>query len=178
MYDNLSKYNLPYPEAIFDISYFLKTPEPFFTLAKELFPGNFHPTICHYFIKLLHDKGLLLRNYTQNIDVLESIAGVPDEFLVEAHGSFKRASCVGQRIEDDESSDSEDDLYRFKSPINKTARCGLKYSTDWVKTQVLLNRIPKCEGCGGLVKPDIVFFGEQLPERFHRLIEKDFLGIF
>lgn len=35
--------------------------------------------------------------------------------------------------------------------------------------------IPKCDECKeGVVKPDIVFFGELLPERFHHLIDQDF----
>jgi NAD-dependent SIR2 family protein deacetylase len=33
--------------------------------------GNYQPTPTHHFIKLLHDKGLLLRCFTQNIDSLE-----------------------------------------------------------------------------------------------------------
>jgi len=33
----------------------------------------------HWFIRLLHAKGLLLRNYTQNIDMLEAKAGLPAE---------------------------------------------------------------------------------------------------
>ncbi|KAJ1351148.1 NAD-dependent protein deacetylase sirtuin-2 [Parelaphostrongylus tenuis] len=37
LYDNLQKYNLPDPQAIFDISFFRKNPEPFFELSKELF---------------------------------------------------------------------------------------------------------------------------------------------
>jgi len=56
LYDNLQKYNLPYPEAIFEISYFKKNPKPFFLLAKELYPGNFAPTPTHYFVKLLEKK--------------------------------------------------------------------------------------------------------------------------
>lgn len=40
-------------------------PEPFFKLAKELYPGKFKPTPCHYFMKLLSDKGILLRHFTQ-----------------------------------------------------------------------------------------------------------------
>ena len=72
LYDNLQKYNLPYPEAIFDINYFTYDQQPFFALAKELYPsGYYRPNAVHYFIRLLHDKGLLLRNYTQNIDGLE-----------------------------------------------------------------------------------------------------------
>jgi len=71
LYANLQKYNLPYPEAIFDINYFKQNPKPFFELAKELFTGNYQPTSTHRFIRLLEEEGKLLRNYTQNIDGLE-----------------------------------------------------------------------------------------------------------
>jgi NAD-dependent deacetylase sirtuin 2 len=50
-------------------------PKPFCVLAKELYPDNFKPTAAHFFIKLLEDKGLLVRHYTQNIDTLERCAG-------------------------------------------------------------------------------------------------------
>ena len=63
---------MPYAEAIFDIDYFRIDPKPFFQLAKELYPsGLVRPNLCHYFIRLLSQKGLLLRMYTQNIDGLE-----------------------------------------------------------------------------------------------------------
>ena len=52
------------------------------------------PTFAHHFSKLLEDKGMLLRNYTQNIDTLERVAGVSGEKLVEAHGSFSGAHCI------------------------------------------------------------------------------------
>ena len=55
---------------------------------QELFPGTFVPTPAHFFIKLLHDKGLLLRCFTQNIDSLEHQAGLPKEAIVAAHGNF------------------------------------------------------------------------------------------
>lgn len=40
LYDNLEKYDLPHPELVFDIGYFRHTPEAFYCLAKELYPGN------------------------------------------------------------------------------------------------------------------------------------------
>ncbi|XP_063784517.1 NAD-dependent protein deacetylase sirtuin-3, mitochondrial-like isoform X3 [Pseudophryne corroboree] len=93
LYDNMQRYNVPYPEAIFDIDYFTHNPKPFFALAKELYPGKYKPNVVHYFVRLLHDKGLLLRCYTQNIDGLERTAGIPPKKLVEAHGTFSSASC-------------------------------------------------------------------------------------
>ena len=74
LYDNLCQYNIPYPEAIFDLSFFHVNPKPFMTLAKEIWPsGIFHPNYVHFFVKLLEEKGRLLRVYSQNIDGLERI---------------------------------------------------------------------------------------------------------
>ncbi len=97
LYHNLNL-NLPYPEAVFDLDYFRRHPSPFYTLCRDLFPGTFKPTPCHFFIKILADNNLLLRNYTQNIDMLERLAGLPSDLIVEAHGSFARAKCCGRAI--------------------------------------------------------------------------------
>nr|XP_020475563.1 NAD-dependent protein deacetylase sirtuin-3, mitochondrial isoform X2 [Monopterus albus] len=94
LYDNLQQYDLPYAEAIFEIDFFHQNPNPFFALAKELYPGNYQPNLTHYFVRLLHKKGQLLRMYTQNIDGLERLAGIPPEILVEAHGTFATATCT------------------------------------------------------------------------------------
>ena len=102
LYDNLKKYDLPKPEAIFDIEFFREDPTPFYDLARDLLPSNYHPTPMHHFIRLLQDKGLLLRCYTQNIDTLERQAGVKSEYLIEAHANtnthihtFRRGKRVG-----------------------------------------------------------------------------------
>jgi NAD-dependent SIR2 family protein deacetylase len=94
LYSQLEKYELPRPEAVFDLQFFKDNPKPFCTLAKEMFPGRHRPTTTHAFLKLLQDKGLLLRCYTQNIDTLERVAGIEPDRLVEAHGSFASVSCV------------------------------------------------------------------------------------
>ncbi|KPJ01463.1 NAD-dependent deacetylase sirtuin-2 [Papilio xuthus] len=147
LYHNLQKYNLPEPQAIFDISFFRDNPKPFFTLAKELYPGSFKPTISHYFIRLLHEKGLLLRHYTQNIDTLERVAGLPEEKIVEAHGTFYTSHCLN---------------------------CRKEYSLEYVKEIIFADQIPICTECPGIIKPDIVFFGESLPDRFQNCLREDF----
>ncbi|XP_062370463.1 NAD-dependent protein deacetylase sirtuin-2 [Cinclus cinclus] len=149
LYSNLQSYDLPYPEAIFEIGFFKKHPEPFFALARELYPGQFKPTICHYFMRLLQDKGLLLRCYTQNIDTLERVAGLDPELLVEAHGTFFTSHCL-------------------------RPSCRQRYGLAWMRERIFSSLVPKCEKCQGLVKPDIVFFGESLPSRFFALLESDF----
>eukprot|EP00471_Norrisiella_sphaerica_P011297 CAMPEP_0184494182 /NCGR_PEP_ID=MMETSP0113_2-20130426/28069_1 /TAXON_ID=91329 /ORGANISM="Norrisiella sphaerica, Strain BC52" /LENGTH=303 /DNA_ID=CAMNT_0026879825 /DNA_START=87 /DNA_END=998 /DNA_ORIENTATION=- len=150
LYDNLQKYNLPRPEAIFDIGFFEENPEAFCLLAKELYPGNFCATPTHCFIRLLAEKKVLLRNFTQNIDTLEFRAGIPEDLVVQAHGGFSSAHCI---------------------------KCKKYHNPDFVKKEVFANEIPRCQKsakCNGLVKPDIVFFGENLPRRYWSLSGKDF----
>ncbi|KAE9583039.1 NAD-dependent protein deacetylase hst2-1 [Colletotrichum fructicola] len=139
LYANLARLNLPYAEAVFDISYFRKHPEPFYYLAKELYPGKFFPTVSHVFIALLAKKGLLQMNFTQNIDCLERRAGVPDDKIIEAHGSFATQRCI---------------------------ECATPFPDDKMLQHVQAEIVPRCGTCDGLVKPDIVFFGEALPEAF------------
>ncbi|XP_074740858.1 NAD-dependent protein deacetylase sirtuin-3, mitochondrial isoform X1 [Strix uralensis] len=139
LYSNLEQYDIPYPEAIFELMYFCVNPKPFFTLAKELYPGNYRPNYAHYFLRLLHDKGLLLRLYTQNIDGLERAAGIPPDKLVEAHGTFATATCTV---------------------------CRRKFPGEDLRGDVMADRVPRCPVCTGVIKPDIVFFGEELPQRF------------
>lgn len=64
----MEKYDLPTPEAIFDIRYFRENPKPFYTLYQELYPDGtkYRPTYAHCFFKLLDDKKLLERVFTQN----------------------------------------------------------------------------------------------------------------
>lgn len=141
LYSQLEKYNLPHPQAIFELDYYKSNPQPFCTLAKELWPGNYSPTLSHHFLKLLHNKGLLMRSFTQNIDGLELVAGLPEEKLIAAHGSFHKSHCI---------------------------ECKQLHALEWMKEKIFAGEVPRCTkaDCGALVKPDIVFFGEALPERF------------
>jgi len=147
LYDNLQKYNLAHATDVFDIEFFKVNPKPFNMLAKELFPGPFKPSLTHYFIRLLHEKGVLLRLFSQNIDGLEALAGLPENKIVQAHGSFNGAKCIN---------------------------CLKEHEIDQVRTSIMKDQIPVCAKCNGYVKPNIVFFGEDLPERYYRRVAKDF----
>ena len=94
LYSKLSEYKLPYPEAIFELSYFKSHPTAFLTLAKELLTAEYEPTLGHRFIKKLQDEDILLMNMTQNIDDLEIKAGVKEDKLLQAHGHSRSAHCV------------------------------------------------------------------------------------
>lgn len=101
------------------------------------------------FIRLLHEKNLLLRSYTQNIDGLERLAGLPASSLVEAHGTFATSSCPN---------------------------CGRPEASDTITSRFDTEpfELPLCLSCGDVIKPDIVFFGESLPERFCEMVTADF----
>lgn len=149
LYHNLARLHLPYPEAVFDVDFFQSDPLPFYTLAKELYPGNFEPSKFHYFLKLLQDRNVLRRIYTQNIDTLERQAGIRDDLVIEAHGSFAHCHCIAcGKV--------------FPQHVFKS-----KLSEDPIKDFV------KCDACDELIKPAIVFFGEDLPDSFSETWSSD-----
>lgn len=53
LYANLQKLNLPQPEAVFELGFFQRNPQPFWTLAQEIYPG-------HHFVRSPHPHLLLL----------------------------------------------------------------------------------------------------------------------
>lgn len=55
---------------------------------------NAEPTPAHIFCKWLHTQGWLRRVYTQNIDGLHQKAGLPEEMVVEFHGSIKESNVT------------------------------------------------------------------------------------
>mmetsp|Transcript_46767 Transcript_46767/g.99941 ORF Transcript_46767/g.99941 Transcript_46767/m.99941 type:complete len:354 (+) Transcript_46767:75-1136(+) len=156
LYDNLQQYDLPEPESIFNLKFFQEEPDAFYELCKHMWPGNYEPTLCHHFIRLLSDKGVLLRCYTQNIDSLERQAGIPEDQIVAAHGNFDVAHVIDDNVGLDATYDV--DIAELKAALDVSGTQG------WEELR---------EIHGGLVKPKIVFFGEDLPERFETMHQAD-----
>ncbi|OHD54607.1 MAG: hypothetical protein A2Y33_04360 [Spirochaetes bacterium GWF1_51_8] len=121
-------------EKIFDIDYFRQNPQDFYGLLSELIDSftNAVPTKGHMFLKKLEDIGRLKTVITQNIDGLHKKAGNTN--VIEVHGSFSQYVCItcGKIIPADDK-------------IIETIRKG---------------KVPKCSACEGILKPDVVFFGE------------------
>ncbi|KAG0640714.1 DHS-like NAD/FAD-binding domain-containing protein [Tuber brumale] len=90
LYSNLQTLNPPHPEAVFDINLCRTNPQPSYTLAKSLNPGQFTQTVTHAFILLTAKKYLPQKCFTQNIDTLERAAGVPPEKLscIDCHTEY------------------------------------------------------------------------------------------
>ncbi|OHD15857.1 MAG: silent information regulator protein Sir2 [Spirochaetes bacterium GWD1_27_9] len=130
------KYNLPFPEAVFEINYFKENPKPFFDLSKEMVSAEIKPSLAHKFIAFLEEKCKISLVMTQNIDMLHQKAG--NKKVVECHGTYSTATCLN---------------------------CRQKYSLLNIEESLKKGEVPYCK-CGGIIKPDIVFFGEQLPDNF------------
>ncbi|XP_043272644.1 NAD-dependent protein deacetylase sirtuin-1 isoform X3 [Venturia canescens] len=158
--------DLPDPQAMFDINYFGQDPRPFFKFAREIYPGQFKPSPCHRFIKMLEKHKKLLRNYSQNIDTLEQVAGI--ENVIECHGSFATASCTKCKYQV-RAEDIREDIFAQRIPICLKCREHALPSLANISPNDNFRDLVS----QGIMKPDIVFFGEGLPHAFHDAMAQD-----
>ncbi len=99
---------------------------------------NARPNVGHYFVHTLDAKGKLIGVITQNVDGLHRQAGLPDEKIVELHGSNRKVLCL---------------------------KCDRTYDPDEVMRKLVGEfESPKCGACGGILKSATVSFGQAMPE--------------
>ncbi len=122
--------------SLFEISYFYSNPLDAWRLFSERFGSlrDVKPNPAHIAIARLEEVGLVKAVITQNIDGLHQAAG--SRRVVELHGNAGRAVCT---------------------------QCGRKYPVGEALAALAEGRLPTCPVCGGLLKPDVVYFGEPLP---------------
>ncbi len=127
------------PARVASLSGFLKDPEGFYRFWTARFAAidRAEPNITHQLLAELETRGFLHGVITQNIDGLHHRAG--SQRIFEVHGSYRRGICYG---------------------------CRETYPIEKVFEQVQKGSVPRCQGCSGLLKPDVVLFGELLPEDF------------
>ncbi len=192
LYSKLAHLGLSNPQQVFDIHEFREDPSIFFSVARDILHDSdrFSPT--HAFIALLQEKGKLLTNYSQNIDNLEAKAGIRPDKLVQCHGSFATATCFkcgnkvpGESIFPDIRAGAIPHCrkcVRGKRVTNNSRK--RKVSRDGTETRTRRRHgdydsnsdseydLPT--NGAGIMKPDITFFGEPLPDDFSvRLTEHD-----
>lgn len=128
-------------EKIFDLDTFRSDPSLFYThigsLAAPVAAAK--PTKGHLFLKKLEDLGKLKMTISQNIDGLHEAAGVKN--VIDIHGNFRHFTCLSC------------------GKVHETTPALLSQVTSFPQTKAL----PQCD-CGGLLKPDIVFFGEPVKD--------------
>lgn len=124
-------------EDIISMTFFRREPGIFYKWAKDVWYRleDYEPNIVHTTLALMQEKGLLRSVYTQNIDMLHQKAGSKNVY--EVHGSPEFHHCT---------------------------RCGAKYTYAEIAPLVLRDELPICKKCGGVIKPDIIFYEESLNE--------------
>ncbi|KUI69811.1 NAD-dependent protein deacetylase hst1 [Cytospora mali] len=195
LYSKLAHLGLNDPQEIFDIELFRDDPSMFYSVARDILveTERFSPT--HAFIALLEKKGKLLTNYSQNIDNLESKAGISPDKLIQCHGSFATATCItcghqapGETIFPDLKAGQIPRCPQCSAPRRPTTTTNSrkrKLGKDGTDKKPRRRRgdyesasdseydMPGSSK-DGIMKPDITFFGEALPDEFHRrLVEHD-----
>ncbi len=126
------------------------------------------PNTGHRALAALEDAGIVTGVVTQNVDGLHLRAG--SRRVVEIHGSMDRAVCLtcGQVFS---RADLAGVLDRENPWIDEPGTVQLQPDGDVEITDVERFRVPDCSVCGGVLKPDVVFFGEFVPaEKFREAV--------
>ena len=109
--------------------------EWFRPLANQII--NASPNTAHFALAKLGEAGYLSAVITQNIDILHQKAGSKN--VIEMHGTLRTLSCT---------------------------QCFRQYESSLFLTAfVEEGTIPHCSDCGAILKPDVILFGEQLPQK-------------
>jgi len=127
------------PMEVAHIDAWRRDPDQFWSFYSQRFVSlvDREPNEAHVAVAELERRGLVRAVITQNIDRLHRLAG--SERLIEVHGSIDRSVCM---------------------------ECGGKVPLDRVVNLLEAgDGAPLCEACVAPLKPDVVLFGELLPER-------------
>lgn len=179
-YSRLLQMGYDEPEEVFDIHNFDENPRTFYALAGDIIPDLEKWTPTHEFIRLLQDKEKLLTNYTQNIDNVEAHAGIRKDKLIQCHGSWATATCrkckfkvPGEVIFDDVRAQRPAECQRCKDEIAAQPSKKRKRQSNANGSRKKRSSDEDSESDGafdipqpGIMKPDITFFGEALPNDF------------
>lgn len=127
------------PEKVFEIGWFRREPRFFYEFSRDFVEAakKIRPTFAHRFLAALEDEGFLAGVVTQNIDILHQLAGSRN--VIELHGSYRSATCIA------------------------CGRSHQELTYDWWEKAMTTSPSPPialCPTCNGVLKPDIVFFGE------------------
>ncbi len=114
--------------------------EKYWQMSTEMFESlkDAKPNPVHLAIAELERLGKLDCVITQNIDGLHHKAGNSREKVIELHGTALSVSCLS---------------------------CRMKYDRDEIQDRIRKGvKVPRCDDCGGLLKPDTISFGQAMPE--------------
>ena len=125
-------------QSVVSLDGFIRAPSRYYDYALELYPVRkaAKPNPAHFMLAELEKRGVLKGIITQNVDGLHQDAGSAE--VHELHGSLRQAVCLD---------------------------CSVLQPMDEVIEKVIAGENPPlCPDCGGVLKPNAVFFGEMLPQ--------------
>jgi NAD-dependent SIR2 family protein deacetylase len=125
----------------------------------SMFSGG-KPNAAHQALQSLESKGYTGLLVTQNVDGLHRQAGQSQ--LLELHGSLANVVCMHCNSRIDRVSYQQQLLNENSAWADMTAVMAPDGDVD-LETDFSSFRIPVCSQCGGILKPDVVFFGEAVP---------------
>ncbi len=134
------------PIATSSVEVLYSNPRLFYEAAFSRFAriSSADPNQGHYLLARLEELGYLKGLITQNIDGLHVRAG--SKKVWEVHGHLRSGSCLG---------------------------CKKEYPFEELVHQVELKRIPPvCHNCHGMLRPEVVLFGDPMPAFFFELNQK------
>ena len=126
------------PSIYANIDYFMRDPSYYWSFFHDVrydVLRKARPNPAHMALAELEKRGKLTAVITQNIDGLHQLAGSGN--VLELHGNTRNIYCLG---------------------------CGARYTIDDVHEMLKKSNPPPCPRCSGMLRPDVVFFGESLPE--------------
>lgn len=154
------------PTKVVSWDIFQKNQFPYLEVRRPFIVGvaeqTWKMTLAHWFMRIFHDKGLLKRLYTQNIDGLDYQTGIPDYKVVSVHGTLGRAQC--------EFCQQEYPMDKFVTEVRNNIRdiYGKDKTAPKKSSHVLCG---KCKKPG--MKPATVLYGRSLPNVFEKCLVED-----
>jgi NAD-dependent SIR2 family protein deacetylase len=131
--------------------------------------GRASPNVCHRTLAHWETQGRIAHLVTQNVDRLHQAAGARQ--VIDLHGRLDRIRCLDCGAVSDRAPFQQTlealnpDFGRLTAAVGPDGDAALQ-GIDFAAFQV-----PSCRHCGGLLKPDVVFFGETIPrERVERAL--------
>ncbi len=128
--------------------------------------GRARPNAAHYSLAELGRNGHVAALVTQNVDGLHQRAGSDD--VIELHGNVRDVRCLGCGARVARATVQDELVINNRQLVERLATIAPDGDADITLASDALV-LPRCRECGGTLKPDVVFFGDNVPrERVDR----------
>ena len=119
------------------------------------------PNDAHHSLASLEQRGRVVQLVTQNVDGLHQAAG--SQYVIDLHGRIDTVRCLGcdRRSSREQLQRELEELNPGFAALDAVEAPDGDAELDDVAFETF--DVPPCEACGGLLKPDVVFFGEGVP---------------